>query len=259
MELTICGSFTLSCTRISHSRVPKRERRSHFKICRSTEINHRSWGEESEGKTEGWCDSSFHCFLSILFVLLHNAQRESQGEGEKRKANNVKTEKWDRADWCLAFNSRCKLVDIRSQLCLLKISLFMWSDNWTIHKKRQESRKWICKSTSNLFQLLYLLISWSICSHKHACSTANPKVLKKYTTETWQCMLRHLLFCLEKCYILMRSFSRHKLKSIWRLSIQCTTQAKLTLKIYLQQTIGIHLDEQNSESGVYISVGSKNN
>lgn len=49
-----------------------------------TEINHRRWGE-SGAETEGWCDLNFHFFLSILFVLLHNAQRESQGEGEESK------------------------------------------------------------------------------------------------------------------------------------------------------------------------------
>lgn len=50
-------------------------------------------GEGSlEGEIKGWCDFSFHCFLSILFVL-HNTQKESQGEGNEREANNIKNRK----------------------------------------------------------------------------------------------------------------------------------------------------------------------
>lgn len=49
----------------------------------------------------------------------------------------------------------------------------------------------------------------------------------------------------------MVSSSGDKLKWIWRLLGKHTIQAKLTFKMDLQQTIGIHLDEQkNSESGV---------
>lgn len=54
-----------------------------------TQINDRRW-EKSGKKSKGWCDCSFQCFHSMLFVFPNNAEKEIHGESEERETNNIK-------------------------------------------------------------------------------------------------------------------------------------------------------------------------
>lgn len=78
----MCPFPAISCTRISHSNVPRRELSSKD-LSQYTEINHRSWGQE--GKLRDGMILVFTVFLEFcLFFITHRGKvREKDKKGKQ--------------------------------------------------------------------------------------------------------------------------------------------------------------------------------
>lgn len=110
-----------------------------------TEINHRRMGRVWRGSWGIVC--SFHYILRILFACFVCSFdfdfviiQMIHVEWEQREASNIKTEKWDRAYWCLFFNSSLALWTSEANCVFWKFPC-LWNNNWTVHKRNQNCRK----------------------------------------------------------------------------------------------------------------------